>query len=243
MKRILTVGITLLLIFSCSKTNEQNQDILKVDTSHCPVYDALVCTGVMCQSDTCQTYFTIWKDQFLTRNQMSQEYFNSHITPCMSQLANWVDGISYEISYKVKTDWAEAVLTDRFAIWLSKTTIGLFPSANVPRNILLNEEQISSLIDIMAFSSSINTVASVNHLKYASLNDAMKALISSSNTDTMCTGNVFYQVPNLTSPPAGNPYLEASGTLNWDENKCITSEMDLVTGVTVVFYHSCVFSL
>jgi|WetSurSiteA1Bulk_404760.scaffolds.fasta_scaffold40401_2 hypothetical protein len=243
MKRISFVSLLLLLIFSCSKTTEENQEIIKVDTSHCPIYDALVCSGILCQSDTCQTYFPIWKNQFLIRNQMSQNYFNSRITPCSSKIVNWVDGISIEISYKVKTDWAEAVLTDRFAIWLSKTTIGLYPSIDVPRNTLLNEDQISSLITSFAFSSSINSVATIGHLKYSSLQEAMKALIVASKVDTLCTGNVFFQSPNLSAPPIGDPFIEASGTLNWEENKCITCQMNLVTGEADVFYNNCIFIL
>lgn len=241
MKRILSVSIILLFLFSCSKTKEQNQDILKVDTSHCaPSANAINCSGILCQSDTCQTYFAIWKSQFLSKNQMSSDYFSSHVTPCQSQLYNWVDGISFEISYKVKVDWAEAVLTDRFAIWLSKTTLGLYPSLSLSRNSLLTNDQISSLFSIQAFNSSINTVSSASQLKYSSLNDAMKALIKASNVDTLCAGDVFYQNQNLLAPPHGNPCIEASGALNWNENKCITSSLDLLTGEASVFYNVCI---
>ena len=241
MKIILTLSIILLFLFSCSKTKEQNQDILKVDTSHCTTLtNTTDCSGILCQSDTCQTYFAIWKSQFVSKNQMSIAYFNNHITPCQSQLHNWTDGISFEISYKVKVDWAEAVLTDRFAIWLSNTTLGLYPSLSLSRNSLLTTDQISSLFSIQAFNSSINTISSAGQLKYSSMNDAMKALIKASNVDTLCTGDVFFQNQNLLAPPVGNPCIEASGVLNWKENKCITSSLDLVTGEASVFYNVCI---
>jgi hypothetical protein len=241
MKRILSVSIILLFLFSCSKTKEPNQDILKVDTSHCPAtLKTIDCTGLLCQSDTCSTYFAIWKSQFLTKNQMSNDYFTNHITPCQSKLVNWVDGISYEIYYKVKVDWAEVVLTDRFAIWLSNTTLGLYPTISLTRNSLLTNDQILSLFSIQAFNSYLNTVSSPGKLKYSSLNDAMEALIKASKVDTLCTGDVFYQYPNLLAPPIGNPCIEASGALNWNENKCITSLLDLVTGEASVFYNVCV---
>lgn len=241
MKRIISTSIILLFLFSCSKTKEQNQDVLKVDTSHCSILLNMIdCSGLLCQSDTCSTYFAIWKSQFLSKNQMSNDYFTSHITPCQSQLHNWVDGISFEISYKVKVDWAEVVLTDRFAFWLSNTTLGLYPSLSLSRNSLLTNDQISSLFTIQAFSSSINTVSSAGKLKYSSLNDAMEALIKASNVDTLCTGDVFYQIPNRLAPPVGNPCIEASGALNWNENKCITSSLDLVTGEASVFYNVCI---
>jgi hypothetical protein len=241
MKRIISISIILLFLFSCSKTKEKNQDILKVDISHCAALSNMFdCGGNLCQSDTCQTYFAVWKSLFLSKNQMSNDFFTSHITPCQSQLNNWVDGISFEISYKIKVGWAEAALTDRFAIWLSKTTLGLYPSLGLPRNSLLTNDQISSLFSIQAFNSSINTVSSAGQLKYSSRNDAIKALIKASNVDTLCIGDIFYPYPNLLAPPNGNPCIEASGALNWDENKCITSSLDLVTGEASVFYNVCI---
>ena len=239
MNKILSVFFLLAALFSCSKTDDHKQDIQKVDTSHCIANTDTGCNGIICQSDTCQTYFAIWKNQFMLRNQMSTEYFNSNITPCMSRLYNWVDGISFEITFRVKIDWTEAVLTDKFAIWLSKTTLGLFPTLNAPRNTLLTEDQISSLFSLQAFSSVINSVSPVNQLKYSSLQEAMKALIKASNVDTLCPGNVFFQSPNLTSPPAGDPFIEASGVLNWNENRCITGSLDLVTGESDIFYNVC----
>jgi hypothetical protein len=243
MKKTFSVCLLLIIFFSCSKTDDNKPGISKVDLSYCMPIDPIGCSGTLCQSDTCQTYFAIWKEQFLTRNQMSQDYFNNHITPCKTQLFSWVDGISFEISYKVEIDWAETVLSDKFAIWLSKTTLGLYPSLDVPRNILLSADQINVLYIIQAFSSSINSVSSVNQLKYTSFREAMSALIKESKVDTLCTGNVFFQSPNFTSPPSGNPYLEASGVLNWNENKCITSSLDLVTGKAQVFYNVCIINL
>jgi hypothetical protein len=236
MRKIL---ILFLFLFSCSKSGENKPAISEVDLSHCLTIDPAICSGVLCQSDTCQTYFSVWKELFIHRNQMSQDYFNNHITPCIAQLHNWVDGISFEISYKVKIDWAEAVLSDKLAIWLSKTTIGLYPSLDIPRNILLSSDQITELLSIQAFNSSINSVSPVNKLKFSSLIDAMTSLINASNVDTLCTGNVFFQSPNYKSPPVGNPFVEASGVLDWNENRCITSSIDLVTGLTNIFYNVC----
>jgi hypothetical protein len=243
MKSALSVSFMLLVLFSCSKSEEQKPAILKVDISYC-IYptDVLTCTGNISQSDTSKTYYAIWKDQFISRNQMSQDYFNGHITPCKTQLVNWVDGISFEISYKVKMDWAEAIITDKFAIWLSKTTLGLYPAISAPRNVLLTGDQISKLFSVRAFNSYINSVGSVNQLKYSSMQQAMSALINASGVDTLCTGSVFFQTPNLTSPPAGNPFIEASGVLNWNDNKCITSSLDLVTGEANVFLNACIYT-
>lgn len=243
MKRILSVSIILLLVFSCSKKNDKSQDILKIDTSHCS--DSLLtlaCTGTLCQSDTCLKYNAIWKDQFMSRNQMSQDYFNSHIFPCSSRLVNWVDGISYEVTYRVKVDWSEAVVTDKFAIWLSKTTQGLWPTVDVPRNSLLTADQVGSLFSLQAFSSSIYTIKQNIQLKYSSLQAAMNALIKASKVDTLCMGSVFYQNPGVAATSAGDPYLEGSGAISWNENKCITCQINLITGETDIFYNACVFT-
>jgi hypothetical protein len=243
MKRILSISIILFIVFSCSKTNDTGRDIIKIDRSHCAdtVY-SYSCSGTLCKSDTCVKYNAIWKDQFLSRNQMSPDYFNSHITPCSSRLVNWVDGISYEVTYRVKVDWSEVVVTDRFAIWLSKTTLGLWPTVDVPRNSLLTADQVASLFSLQAFSSSINKINQNNQLKYSSLQAAMSALINAARVDTLCTGSVFYQNPGVAATSAGDPFLEGSGAINWNENKCITCQINLITGETDVFYNACVFT-
>jgi len=240
MKKIIPVIFLTSLTFSCSKTDDGQQDILQVDCSYYPqTTESIVCNGTLCQNDTCQTYFAIWKDLFMTKNQISQEYFDTHITPCNSILHYWNDGISYRITYKIKIDWAETKLNDKFIIWLSPSTEGLYPLLNLSRNVLLPKDQIETAIDNLAFASAMYNVSPVNSLKYSSRIEAMKALIQASGVDTLCTSTIYYIKPNRDSTPNGHPFLEASGVLDWDENKCITSSLDLITGESIVNHTHC----
>jgi hypothetical protein len=237
MKQINLISLIICLLFSCSKTN----DILKVDChSGPPSLQQVVCNSTLCQSDTCQTYLGIWKELFLSKNQMTQDYFNNHITLCYSHVDKWNDGFSFSITYKIKIDWAEVLIGDQFIIWLSQSTAGLYPSITLPRNTLLTKDQINSALNLMAFSSSLNTVSPINQLKYYSFDDAMSDLIKASGVDNLCTSEIFYERPNMVEPQSGHPFLRSTGTISEQENKCITSEIDLVTGQSNTIFNQCV---
>lgn len=241
MNKTILIGSLIILICSCSKTDNRKDDILKCDCSHSSsILDPVSCYGTICQSDTCQTYFAIWKELFLSKNQMDQQFFNEHITLCSTALHKWNDGISFEIYYKAKIDWAEDRLSDKFIIWLSPTTSGLYPTLYVPRNVLLSNNQIITILDGDAFSSRIYNVTPIENLKYSSLQEAMEALILASKVDTLCTRYIYFQQPSPDSIPTGHPILESSATLNWSENRCITSTIDLVTGEVKVNFNVCI---
>ena len=223
-------------MFSCSK----NEDILKCDcTQYSQTSEPIVCNGTLCQSDTCQTFFNIWKNLLLSINGMTQVYFNDHFTPCSSTIDKWNDGISFRISYKIKIDWMEIKLGDQFIIWLSPSTSGLYPSISLPRNSLLTKDQINSAIDNMAFSSSLNTISSIDNLEFDSFNEAKKALNIASSTDTLCMYEFYYERPHMVIRPSGIPFLKGYGVLNWNENKCITGKMNLYTGEVTKTFNEC----
>jgi hypothetical protein len=240
MKRTIIISFLAILIGSCSKPDTDKKDIQKCDCStYLPSPESVECNGPISQSDTCKTYFAIWKEIFLEKNNMTEEYFNNHITPCKTSLHKWNDGISFEIYFKVKIGWVETKLYDDFAIILSSSTIGLYPTLSIPRSVLLSKDQISILVNNYAFSSRIFIVSPISSSKYNSQNEAMKALIDATSVDTLCNSRIFYQIPNLNFSPTGHPFIEASCVINWAENKCVSSQMDLVTGEVKVVYNAC----
>ncbi len=91
----------------------------------------------------------------------------------------------------------------------------------------------------MAFSSDMNVISSINELKYHSLAEAMNAVIRGSGVDTLCTSDLYYDPPNLSMAPSGQPYLRAYGILNWNENKCITGLLNLYTGEVKTIFNQC----
>lgn len=237
MKQISLLSLFICLLFSCDKTN----DILKVDCPSGPLsLEPVVCNPTLCQSDTCQTYFGIWKQLFLERNHMTQDYFDNHITLCNTNIDKWNDGFSFRITYRIKIDWVEDLLGDQFIIWLAPTTTGLYPSIILPRSTLLTKDQINAALGLMAFSSSMNTVYSINQLMYSSFEDAMRDLLSAAGVDKLCTSEIFYMQPHMVVPPNGHPFLRSSGTISEEENKCIRAEVDLVTGEHNINNYPCV---
>jgi hypothetical protein len=207
-----------------------------------PSLQPAVCNSTLCQSDTCQTYLTVWKEIFLERNHMTQEYFNNQITPCYSHLDKWNSGISFRITYKIKIDWAEVIIGDQFIIWLAQSTSGLYPSITLPGNSLLTKNHINSALDLMAFSSSLYTVNPINHLKYDSFDGAMSDLIKASGVNKFCSNAIFYERPQMLVSPSGHPFLKSFATLSEQENKCVEGKIDLVTGDPVINYTQCYIS-
>jgi hypothetical protein len=235
-KKITIITLLFSLLFSCSKT----EDILKCDcTNYIGYFEPDVCEGTLCQSDTCQTYLGVWKALLRERNNMSQDFFNRHISVCRTSLDRWNDGISFRIKYKISIEWMETELWDQFIIWLSPSTAGVYPSLSLPRNSLLTKDQVSGALSKMAFSSSLNTISPIHTLIYHSLSDAKRAMNIASKTDTLCMYEYYYERPHMVVPPDGDPFLKGHGVLNWDENRCITSTMNLRTGEVNVEYGVC----
>jgi hypothetical protein len=236
MKKISLLSITICLIFSCSKTN----DIINVDCSQYYLpEEPIVCEGTFCQSDTCQTYLNIWKSLVMSRNQISEAWFDNHITACKTGIDRWNSGLSFRINYTVKIEWAEVRLWDDFIIWLSPSTSGLYPSLTLPRNTLLTKDHINSAANIMAFSSRINTISPVSRLRYSSEDDALFILLRAAHTAQFCSTELYYENPHLVAPPNGHPFLRASGILDMKENKCVTGQVDLLTGEFEIIYNPC----
>jgi hypothetical protein len=167
---------------------------------------------------------------------MSQEYFDNHITICSTTIHKWAEGTSFEIFYKVKIEWAEYRLLDKFIIYIASN---IYPGLNVPRNVLLSKSQIETVLNGNYFSSQLGSITPVNELKYSSAKDAMKALINASNVDTFCLGSVSFPQRSLNKYTVGHPYFIAAGVLNWNENKCIDGSIDLITGETSINQDIC----
>jgi hypothetical protein len=192
----------------------------------------------LCESENCTEYFNIWKSLFISRNNLTQEYFDKHIKPTYSEIDSWMEGQSFRVEYKVKIDWAEANLADQFIIWIDPSTEGLYPSLHLPRSTYLTKAQINSALDIFACSSSIYEVAGIDHLKYSSRREAISVLEQASGVDNLDDGEIWYQNPSF-NECLGHPFLWITDEINRSENKCISCKLDLFSGETEVRETSC----
>jgi hypothetical protein len=215
MKKVLLISILLTIIFSCEKGTD------------------------FCDSKECQNYFKIWKDLFISRNQLTESYFIDHVFPYKTEIESWNDGQSFRVEYKIRIDWAEAILSDQFSIWLDPSTAGLFPSIPTPRSTYLSKDQINKLLDIFAFSSTMHKVATIDHLKYSTRADAISELQTASGIENLGKGEVYYQNPSFRED-LGHPLLRVSATINLSENKCMQGTLDLATGDNEIRETACV---
>jgi len=56
----------------------------------------------------------------------------------------------------------------------------------------------------------------------------------------MCTSTLSIQYQDIDNPPLGHPILEASASLNWDDNMCVSGKMDLSTDFLQTRKHVCI---
>lgn len=218
MRKYLLISSLLAIIFSCEKETD------------------------FCSSKECQDYFSIWKTLFISRNQISESYFDDHIYPFRTQIDRTNDGQFFRVDYKIKIDWAESNLSDQFAIWLDPSTAGLYPSIPAPRSKFLTKDQIGEMVNIFAFNSTIQKVSAVEHLKYGSRKDALNELRVASGISDLGDGEVFYISPGFFEDP-GHPLLRVKATINQSENRCMQGILNLVTGECEIRETACIVYL
>jgi hypothetical protein len=240
MKNIISISLLILIIFSCSKPH----DYLKIDCSDYPVIPPVVsCNGSMCQSDTCKTYLGIWKELFLSKNQMTEEYFDNHITICNTATYKYANqGIQFELAYKLTIDWFETKFEEGFMIWLFPSYLQSNPTVNLPANTLFSRNQISDNINNPFFGYALNNISLVNHLKYSSRQEAIRTMAHAAGVNNLCSSMLSVQNQNVDNPAIGHPILSASTTLNSEENRCVSGIMDLATDYVKVQEQACIIS-
>jgi Ataxin-1 and HBP1 module (AXH) len=238
MKNLASISLLFLIIFSCSKTH----DYLKIDCSDYPVIPSQVsCNGSICQSDTCKTYLGIWKELFLSKNQMTEEYFDNHISICNTATYKYANqGIQFELAYKLTIDWFETTFEEGFMIWLLPSYLQSNPTVNLPGNTLLSKNQISANINNPFFGYAIHDISSINHLNYSSRQEAIRTMAHAAGVNDLCSSTLSVQYQNVDNPAIGHPILSASTTLNLEENKCVSGIMDLATDYVKVQEQVCI---
>jgi hypothetical protein len=240
MKKIASISLLFLIIFSCSKT----EDLLPIDCSHSSGYPPAVnCGGSICQSDTCNTYLGIWKELFLAKNQMTEDYFNNHINICKTATYKYADqGIQFELTYKFSVDWFETTFEEGFMIWLFPSYLQNNPTVKLPDNVLLSKDQISFNINNPFFGYAIHTISPVEHLNYSSRQEAINVLAHAAGINEMCQSALSIQYQDTDNPPKGHPVLTASAVLNWNENRCVSGMMDLTTDYIKSEENACIIT-
>lgn len=160
---------------------------------------------------------------------MTESYFTNHIFPYRTEIQTWNSGESFNISYQVNIDWMLCNLHDQFIVRIdsSETT---FPALTVTRGNYLSEEEINQVLFAFAFNSSMNVIAPIEQLKYASKRDALKEMRDRAGNSRLKFTGYRYLDNGPLFISNGHPYMNGYGTLNKNENRCIYGAIDLVTG-------------
>jgi len=220
-KKIISFCIALILIFiSCNKDN-YNKTICRYHSDYNYLDNCQVVS--ICLSDTCIKYQTIWKELFLEKNNLNQNYFDKHITLCNSEISEWDEGISFGVCYKIQIDWAVTYNCDQFIIKIKKGNI-LYPALSLQRDTLLSKENIRSAINFSAFSSYITNVSNIENLQVSSNQDAINKLINAGKVNNLCFNYIY--IDRLT----GHMILEADAQYLDKNNSCIQGQIDLING-------------
>jgi hypothetical protein len=174
---------------------------------------------------------------------MTEEYFNNHITICNTATYKYANqGIQFELAYKLTIDWFETKFEEGFMIWLFPSYLQQNPTINLPSNTLLTNDQIAANINNPYFGYAIHKISPIDHLNYSLRQEAIKAMAYAAGVNNLCVSILSIQYQNIDNPAIGHPVLEASGTLNYEENRCVSGIMDLSTNYIKTDKHACMIS-
>lgn len=113
-----------------------------------------------------EKYLPVWKELFMKKNNIDENYFTEHITVCYVFKNDWTEGESLVFDYQVKIDWAAALLTDSILVKLKGSQVYLTPD-EVKTNGLIESRgrslkyQISSIIPhntVISYSVALDKV-------------------------------------------------------------------------------------
>jgi hypothetical protein len=159
----------------------------------------------------------------MEKNNLSQEFINSHIEICQSKINFGARGISFSVCYRLKIDWAIAYNCDQFIIKINANNTS-YPSLGLPRDTFLTKDKIKIAIDNRAFFSHIGKISNVDDIKYSTIDNALQDLTTFSDVSQLCLNMITINNDN------GNLTLEASAQYENEENSCVVGTIDLITG-------------
>ena len=175
----------------------------------------------LCSDSLCEKYQSIWKELFIKKNGLTEEFFNNHI-----RVRNpHINGTVFSIFYTVTIDWAFVHCWDNFIIKIDEEDTSS-SHLLLPRGVFLAKDDIETIIDAKAFSARLSKLTSDKMLKFNSLENAKKFLTEQANVNTLCLryGNEFYINGD------GHITMNTSAEYDCNLNVCIYAQLDLING-------------
>ncbi len=216
------IFIVSVFVFSSCENDKQFRETTCIQSDDYENLDNYI-VDTMCSSELCLEYFNIWTELIKDKNNLSQDFIDTHIKFCYSETNSWANGVSFRICYTLKLDWAIAYNCDQFIIKINADNTH-YPSLDLPRDTYLTKDKIKIAVDNRAFSSDITKMTNKTDLEYTNMESALNELIDFSGVNCLCMNRVTID------DDTGNMILEASAQYENEENSCIQGTIDLISG-------------
>lgn len=184
-------------------------------------------------------YFNIWKYLLKKENNMTDTYFDNHITKYVISSYKWNAGITFQIDYIMHIDWMDIKCQDNFIVKMN-SSYSAFEYLNIPRDIFFNQDQIETNLNSVV--SSISTYNLIETLKYKNCKELKRAIIESSGFSEATPDYPTYYVPGKSPSQDGYPYVIINGVVNENDNECLSGYINLKTGECVVKKSPCLIN-
>ena len=243
--RIVAVAlVSLLWVYTgCSDSDITNAGGNPQDTipklAACSPEDPVQHPTACIPEDESAHYADLWKREFMGRNNISESYFDTHISSIWTSSNCWNSGITFQINYRITIDWAIIDRADKFIVMLSSST-NAYQYLDIPRDVFLDDVHIGLVLDNSVFGSSVGPVVPLENLPYESCWDAVLAFQDSAGSEEMLPTRIAYYVPGKIPRVDGYPYFIGWGIIDLDANECIDGYFNLFSSESDAWMTYCV---
>ena len=179
--------------------------------------------------DKTSHYSDLWKQEFMARNGISEDYFDEHISSIWTSSTCTSSATSLYVHYRITIDWAAIDRADKLVIMLSSSVVE-YAYLNIPRDVYLDDYQVGRVLDHDVFDSSVGPVAPLDSLPYEDCMEAVEAFQDSVGSGDIVPVRFAYYVPGKIPREDGYPYFIGRGVVDLNSNECITGYFNLFTG-------------
>lgn len=176
-------------------------------------------------------YYRLWKEEFLRRNFISEEYFNEHFTDITiesKEITASNQGTSFAVVYTYTSNWYCGHWADIFLIRLNSNST-VYQTYDVPRDKLFSRDEVLRSMSLGILPGDIHTLVGIKSLKFQSYDDAVGAFRErSGSSDLEILGTVF--AIRVYGKDEVVPAFYGTGSLDEGDNRCINSYFNLSTG-------------
>ncbi len=165
------------------------------------------------EQSTKDEYFGYWKEIFMERNNMCEEYYGNHIVIKEYKIVKEPIGEYLEVSYQVVIEWA--------VIEMKESPL-IKPSFS---GIYLDKDYIKR-----RSSQDYKKISQIESLEFESYFDLLSEINSLADSDNISVSKLSFGVGDPYPWGDGDPYIIFQATIDSKGEKCTEGNINLVTG-------------